>query len=289
MAGYLLASLGANVEKWEDNTFGDPFKDGLFKSMDPSFAQWYDELNSQKKIVKKEFKDSQFAKELKEAILESHIVIMGLPKKLQEKFGVTKEDLETQKASVVVLEMTASHKETVGLHDLNILAMKKLLHLHVRDASRERRLAPPFLPVAGIGYGTYLALQGLAWLRKAEEEKTVIYKTFSLEESVESIYSPFYSQTLQESGQDTFLHNGRYPCYSLYPLKDEGWLAVASLEEKYWERFVETLGLDLKPEDRFHHRDESIFNLIEAKVSEMSFSHAQSLFGPLDACVTPCR
>ncbi|MCR9204699.1 MAG: CoA transferase, partial [Halobacteriovoraceae bacterium] len=287
MAGYLFAQLGAEVSKWEDLVFGDPFVEGLFKEMDPSFSQWYDELNGTKKIVKKDFKDSHFAKELRDEILRSDIVIMGLPLKLQKKFEVTKEDLENEKSTVVILEMTASHNQTIGLHDLNILAMKNLLHLHVRKASREKRLAPPFLPVAGIGYGTSLALHGLAHLQKAKAEKRIIHHKLSLEESVEEIYSPFYSSTLQESGQDTFLHNGRYPCYSLYPLKDQGWLAVASLEEKYWERFTSALAVDLKPEDRFHNSDDSVFNLLEKRVKEISYKDAQNLFNQLDACVTP--
>lgn len=288
MAGHLFQSLGAHVEKWEDQSFGDPFKDGLFKKMDPSFSQWYDELNEGKKIVKKDFKDPQFPIELRKEILGSDIVIMGLPKKLQEKFQVTRKDLENENFPVVILEMTASHTQTIGLHDLNILAMKKLLHLHVRDASRDKRLAPPFLPVAGIGYGTSLALHGLAYLQTAQRENCVVFHKLSLEDSVEEIYSPFYSSTLQKSGQDTFLHNGRYPCYSLYPLKDKGWLAVASLEEKYWLRFTEALEVEVFPEDRFHQKDDRIFKLLESKISQMTFDKAQSLFSELDACVTPC-
>jgi len=287
MAGHLLSSFGAHVTKWEDETFGDPFKDGLFKQMDPSFSQWYDELNSSKTIEKVNFKADGFSSQLKEKILSSEIVIMGLPPKLQKKFGVTKEELEKEKNPLVVLEMTASHHEQKGLHDLNILAMKNLLHLHVRDASREKRLAPPFLPVAGIGYGSYLALGALSFYQQALKEKRLVHKALSLEDSVDIIYSPFYSKTLQDSGQDTFLHNGRYPCYALYPLQDKGWLAVASLEEKYWQRFVEALKLELSNEERFYRKDERVFQLLEEKIAQIPYEQALNIFSGLDACVTP--
>lgn len=288
MAGYLLAALGAEVTKWEDQKFRDPFKEGLFKEIDPSFSHWYNELNKNKKIVIKDFKSPQFSLELKKKIISSDIVLMGLPKKLQEKFGVTEEILKNEAYPTVILKMKASHEKKIGLHDLNILALKNLIHLHVRDANRDHFLAPPFLPIAGIGYGQTLALHGLAWLRIAKQKNKVVFKSLSLEESVEENFVPFFSNSLRQTGQDSFLHNGRYPCYGLYPLKDKGWLAVACLEEKYWLSFTKVLNLSLNPEERFHFRDRRVFSEIEAKVSTLEYEEANFIFKDIDACVTPC-
>ena len=48
LAGKVLADMGAEVIKVEDQKFKDPFIHGLFAEMDPSFPHWYEELNSNK-------------------------------------------------------------------------------------------------------------------------------------------------------------------------------------------------------------------------------------------------
>lgn len=289
LAGHLLKRAGAQVTKIEDTTFGDPFLKGLFEEMDSSFFNWYEELNEGKEILRIDFKGDSIEETLHDRIKESDIVLMGLPLKLQKKFKITFEDLKESYKEKAIIEMTASHERQIGLHDLNIMAEKGLLKLHMATQSGEKWIAPPFLPIAGIGYGSLLAMGALGTLLKARQNKTLEREIYSLEEAVDDLYGPFFSPTLQESGQTSFLHNGRYPCYALYPLRDKGFLAVACLEEKYWKRFIEAMNLKLSNEDRFQHSSDRVFKLIYSAAKEMSFQEAQAIFGKIDACVTPTR
>lgn len=292
LAGHLLQDLGAQVIKVEDENFGDPFLDGFFKKMDPSFSHWYQSLNDGKNIQRFSLKEN--IQRLKEFIQNADIVLMGLPFKLQQSLGVTFEEMSNERAQnspVVFLEMIGSHDSSKGMHDLNALAQSRLLDLYLYEVTHldpqisPERIAPPFLPFAGIGYGAMISNMALGSLLKAKEEKCSQKEIISLEESVNSLLGPFYSPELEKTGQKTFLHNGRYPCYNIYPLADKGHLAVACLEPKYWQRFCDLLGLNLKEEQRFEFQDKTIFKTIQKKASELTYSQALELFNDQDCCV----
>lgn len=297
-AGHLLKEMGATVIKVEDESFGDPFLDGFFKEMDPSFSLWYRALNEGKDIQRFSLKEN--VTRLQEIADKSDIILMGLPPKLQKAYEL---DFDSQrnrrsknhsKKPFALIHMTASHDLKKGMHDLNALASQRLLDLHVWEMEQQgnqNTIAPPFLPIAGIGYGAILANQALANLLKANFNGEAVEETISLEESVKALWSPFYDEALQKSGQKRFLHNGRYPCYNIYRLKDHGHLAVASLEPKYWQRFCELLELPLSLEERFALIDtpegKKVFETITLTCSLLSLKEAQRIFGKgdQDCCV----
>lgn len=297
-AGHLLKEMGAHVVKVEDEAFGDPFLDGFFKEMDPSFSLWYQALNNGKDIQRFSLKDN--IPRLQEIADKSDIILMGLPPKLQKSYeldfnSIEKRRLEAyNKAPFTLIHMTASHNLKKGMHDLNALASQRLLDLHVWEMEQQglqNTIAPPFLPIAGIGYGAIIANQALANLLKAKATGKATEETISLEESVKALWSPFYDDALQESGQKRFLHNGRYPCYNIYRLKDHGHLAVASLEPKYWQRFCELLELPLSLDDRFALIDQpegkKVFETITLTCSLLTLKDAKAIFGKgdQDCCV----
>lgn len=292
LASNLLQEMGAQVTKLEDSKFGDPFMDGFFKEMDDSFSLWYQSLNRGKNIERFSFKEEP--SQLLSYMDQADLIIMGLPKKLQLSLGLDFDTYAKKRpltSPVVYLEMIGSHHHTKGMHDINALATARLLDLYLYQASGKemnhspQRIAPPFLPIAGISYGAMLANVGVAGLLKATKEKNHYKETVSLEESVQCLLSPFYSKELQKSGQTSFLHNGRYPCYNIYPLADKGHLAVACLEPKYWQKFCELLQLDLKLEQRFHFKSEEVFNVIQTTLSKITSKEALRLFQGEDCCV----
>lgn len=285
LSTHVLAELGAKVIKIEDETFGDPFKDGFFKEMDPSFSHWYSSLNAKKSIETYDFKDPSFPEILRDKIRSSDIILNGLPSKLMKKFF---EDtfFDTLQGPKAIIKMTGSKKSSGGMHDLNVMARLGLLGLYLKDkTTKKEKVNPPFLPIGGISYGSFLATSALSALLKAQKSKQIVEETFALDDAVEILLSPFYSKDLQKTSQLSFLHNGRYPCYNLYPLKDEGFLAVAALEPKYWGRFCEILNLSLSQEAKFHISDDSVFDAILEKTISMDSFAAKKLFDGQDCCV----
>lgn len=285
---YILAGLGASVTKIEDQKFGDPFNDGMFAKMEESFKSWYHRLNDRKKIVKLDFNSSDDSAKIMEEIKKSQIIVLGPPQKIREKLKLTQNDLEKIKNSgeKVFLELLASSKETQSMHDINALAEIGMLGLHARAQKNALWIDPPFLPVAGLGFGNHISTTALAGLIKAKKENNMQFINCYLMDSAEELFSPFWSEELKDKKVNKFLHNGRYPCYSIYPTKDDQFVALAAVEEKFWVRFCQKFNLNLTPEERFFYQDDRVFKLLAKTFCEKNSTEIKEIRGEEDLCLS---
>jgi len=269
LAGKILAGLGARVIKVEDHIFQDPFCAGAFAEFDPSFKDWYKELNNSKEVLRLDFKSPTIKEEIKKLLMSATGVINGLPNKVQESLGIDEESILSLNHNLAVVDMKASKESKTAMHDLNALAMTGLLSLHIENRN-EDIVAPPFLPIAGINFGHKVATDLLAVIFKVRQEsKSYIHTTYLLE-STEEIFSAFWPNSLRNS-RSKFLHNGLYPCYSLYKTADAKYIALAAVEEKFWLEFCSVFNLDIPKEERFNYQNQETFNAI----SKCFLSHTQ--------------
>ncbi len=279
----LLSHLGARILKVEDQTFKDPFIEGLFPQIDESFTHWYRELNHSKEILRLDFKSDSIKDEIQKLLHQADGVLLALPPKLKNHLGLTDQELRARQGTLAVVELAASFSHQASLHDLNALALTGLLKLHTQNAT-QNILPPPFLPIAGISFGAKAALDLLAALLSAQKQKsTILTKTF-LFESTEEIFSPFWPKQLRETRQQ-FLHNGRYPCYTLYRLKDGHYAALASVEPKFWNKFCELFELKLSLEDRFHYQSDRVFQIVSKAFLKKNSQEVQILIQNEDLCL----
>jgi crotonobetainyl-CoA:carnitine CoA-transferase CaiB-like acyl-CoA transferase len=286
LCGKILSDLGATVIKIEDKIFQDPFLSGLFAQFDSSFISWYENLNGGKKIERFDFNSTEDQQKIHELVISSDAVIMGLPPKTREKLKLTDKDLSLSKPFVVI-ELLASATEKKSMHDLNALAMSGLLSLYVAHEN-EKIIDPPFLPIAGISFGHKAATDILAAYILAErEKKTQFVKTF-LDQVTDEILGIFWPENDRKKGRTKFLHNGIYPCYALYQTKDKKYVALAAVEEKFWNRFCEVFGIETKL-DRFFNEDESLFKLISDKLHHYSQKEIELLITDEDLCLSVIR
>lgn len=283
MTGKVLADLGAEVIKIEDLKFKDPFTAGLFADFDESFKDWYEALNQQKKLLRLDFNNEEDRKKIHENIQAADAVIMGLPPSTRTKLNLTDNDLKF-KRPFVVIELLASMKHNRSLHDLNALADEGLLALHVQGRT-EKIIDPPFLPISGICFGLMGASNLLgSFLKASKQNETIFAKTF-LDESTEEVFGIFWPKKDRHNQRKKYLHNGKYPCYSIYQTKDEHYLALAAVEEKFWLRLCEVFEID-KNIDRFYDKDDSIFELLSSKFSSMTSAEINSVVGDEDLCLS---
>ena len=283
LCGKILADLGANVIKIEDHIFQDPFNSGLFAKFDNSFLSWYENLNKRKKIERFDFNNPIDQKKIHQTVLTADAVIMGLPYKTREKLKLTDSDLNLNK-SIVVIELLASEHEKKSMHDLNALAMTGLLSLYV-SGKNEKVIAPPFLPIAGISFGHKGATDLLAGFIKAiRVNQTQFVKTY-MDQVTEELLGIFWPESDRKIGKNKFLHNGLYPCYSLYQTKDKKYIALAAVEEKFWERFVDVFNIQTDM-DRFHHEDSKLFDLLAECFSKLSQKDIRDKIEGLDLCLS---
>ncbi len=283
MTGKVLADLGAEVIKIEDQKFKDPFTAGLFADFDESFKDWYQALNQNKQLLRLDFNNEADKLKIHDHIKNADAVIMGLPPSTRNKLNLSDSDLTFQRPFVVI-ELLASLKHNRSLHDLNALADEGLLSLHVQGR-KDKIVDPPFLPISGICFGLMGATNLIgSFLKAKRENKTVFAKTY-LDESTEEVFGIFWPKKDRHHQRKKYLHNGKYPCYSIYQTKDEHYLALAAVEEKFWLRVCEVFQID-KTIDRFYDKDESVFKLISDKFSSLTAADIKSKVGDEDLCLS---
>lgn len=284
---YILAGLGAEVVKIEDIKFGDAFNDGLFAKMEESFKSWYHSLNDRKKIVKLDFNSPADAKRIRDEIEMAHIIVMGPPLKIREKLNISDDSLaKITSGPKVFMELLASSTQTQSMHDINALAEIGMLGLHTRTQKKSLWIDPPFLPVAGAGFGNHVSTMALAGVLKAKEEGTPQFIKCFLKDSAQELFSPFWNEELRKKEVNKFLHNGRYPCYSLYPTADNRFVALAAVEEKFWIRFCQKFNLNLSAQDRFYYQDDHVFELVAEVFRSKNTSEIEKIRGEEDLCLS---
>lgn len=286
LAGMLLADLGAEVIKIEDQDYQDAFLDPRLAAFDDSFIHWYRILNQKKKTLRLNFNSASIKKEVAPLLSSADVVLHGMPEKYLQKLGLSKNDLENQTRPLAVLEIGASSSQT-SMHDLNAMASVGLLRLMLSPETPSPQ-APPLLPLAGIAFGQQIALKALAQLRQAQREnKPSISQVYLYEELLE-IMKPFWTQEFEQQNRTKFLHNGKYPCYCLYRLRDGNWVAVASVEEKFWLEFLKLFNIKLTAEDRFNSAPE-IFQTLANAFEARTTAEVEGLLKDKNICVSLIR
>ena len=283
LCGKILSDLGATVIKIEDHIFQDPFLSGLFAQFDSSFVSWYENLNAGKKISRFDFNSPVDQQIIQQLVVNADAVLMGLPAKTREKLKITDSDLNLKKP-MVVIELLASEHEKKSMHDLNALAMTGLLSLYVAGKN-DKIIDPPFLPIAGISFGHKAATDLLAaFILATKKNNTQFVKTY-LDQVTRELLGIFWPKKDRAAGRTHFLHNGIYPCYSLYQTKDHKYIALAAVEEKFWNRFCEVFKIK-SSHDRFYKEDQTLFELISNEIFKYTSYEIEVLIKDEDLCLS---
>lgn len=287
LAGKILADLGAEVTKVEDEKHRDPFLSGMFSEFDQSFEDWYKELNKKKKILRLDFKSETIKSEIQKILKDTDALLLSLSPKLKASLGLDDDSLKNLGRPLAVVELEASSTHNKAMHDLNALAISGFLSLHVANETNEI-VSPPFLPVAGIAFGQHVATELLANYIQATREKSYIKTVSYLHDTTEKVFHPFWSKKLQLEKKTKFLHNGAYPCYSLYKTKDQQYVAVAAVEEKFWTDLIATFGINLQLNQRFN-TDLDSFKEVSSRFAKLTSDEIQTMSQNKELCISIVR
>jgi crotonobetainyl-CoA:carnitine CoA-transferase CaiB-like acyl-CoA transferase len=129
-------------------------------------------------------------------------------------------------------------------HDLNYIGATGLLSLQSGPA--DRPVVPPAL-IADIGGGTFPAMINiLLALRQRDTTGTGCHLDIAMTDAMftfawHALAQGFASGRYPGSGDSTL--TGGSPRYQLYPTQDGRLVACAALEDHFWERFAEAIGL----------------------------------------------
>jgi crotonobetainyl-CoA:carnitine CoA-transferase CaiB-like acyl-CoA transferase len=122
----------------------------------------------------------------------------------------------------------------------------------------------------------------------AREDKKIVKSVSYLYETAEQILTPFWSKQLQAEKRTKFLHNGAYPCYSLYRLKDGNYVALAAVEDKFWLDLISLFKIDLPLGNRFD-RDQKAFQKVADVFAKMDASEIEMITQDKELCLSIVR
>jgi crotonobetainyl-CoA:carnitine CoA-transferase CaiB-like acyl-CoA transferase len=280
LATLLLAEAGARVIKVERPPAGDEMR-GMSAA---AFAL----LNRGKESLTLDLKTEDGRAGLLDLLGDADVLVEQFRPGVLARLGLAPKQLLTRFPKLVICSITG-YGQTGGRaaeagHDLVYMARAGLLSLS--RGSDGAPVVPPVL-AADVAGGAWpavmnilLALQARA--RSGQGAHLDIPMTDNLFPFAFLQLAGGFSGAGWEQGGDGLLTGGS-PRYRVYRTLDGRFLAVAALEQRFWDRFCELVGLDVELRD--DHADPAATMAAVARiVSDRDAGHWARLFAGEDVC-----
>jgi crotonobetainyl-CoA:carnitine CoA-transferase CaiB-like acyl-CoA transferase len=241
-ATLLLADLGAEVIKIEQPPQGDPVR-GV-----PPFVQGksvrFLALNRNKKSVTLNLKMPQGRAVYLQMAQTADIVMEGFRPGVSQRLEIDYPHVKRANPDIIYGSLTgygqqSPYRAHVG-HDINYTARAGLLSLTGQTP------VLPGVPVADLAGAMFAVCSVLAALRARDQGRGGTFLDIPLTDSVISWLSLHFAEYLgtQETPRpQELILTGGYPCYHIYETRDGKYLSVGALEEKFWAKFCNALGV----------------------------------------------
>ena len=284
LASLVLAEAGAEVIKVERAGEGDELR-----VYPPPFGGWgFVLLNRGKKSLALNLKDPAARRRLEPLLAEADILIEQFRPGVMARLGLDHESVARLNPRIVYCSITGygqdGPKAAKAGHDLNYQAESGLLSL-----GGDKEGAPVIAPglMADIGGGTLPALVNiLLALRMAERDGQGAALDIAMTDNLFAwawwaLAARAGGTPVKGAGRD--LLTGGSPRYRLYRTRDGRFLAVAALEERFWQRLCDCL--EIAPGQRDDARDpEAAAQALEAAIAALGSKALETLLAGEDTC-----
>lgn len=289
LATLLLAEAGAEVLKVERPGGGDemrhipPFAEG-------GTAVRFLLLNAGKRTVALDLKSEPGRRHARELAREADVVVEQFRPGVMTRLGLGYEELTLDNPGLVYCSITGygqtGPKAGQAGHDLNYAAETGLLSL-VTD-----RAGSPVLPsstYADIAGGSYPAVMNIA-LALLHRARTGTGTRLDIAMAENLFPFAYWGVAGGFAGSwprpDAELLTGSSPRYALYECADHRWLALAALEQRFWDTFCAAIGLAGR------WRDDSLNpaatkRAVAERLRSAPIAHWMQQLADGDACCTP--
>lgn len=291
-ATMLLADLGAEVVRVEA-----PHRPDLLRLAPPydgdGQAVGHAVVNRSKRSLALDLKQAGAAAVVRRLVQAFDIVIEGFRPGVMDRLGVGYAALAEENPGLIYVSITA-YGQTGPLrdragHDLNVLALAGVLS-HTGGAAP----VPPAVPWADLAGGSLHAVVALL--------AAVVHRNATGEGQHVDVSLLDGTRALDGLATAAALEAGRPPGYATEPLnggsfydvyrtEDGRYLAVGSLEPKFWMGFCEALGRPDLIDRGFDVWDPAQQRRLKAEIQEIlgarPLAHWRAVFAELDVCVEP--
>ena len=225
---------------------------------------------------------------IKELIKKSDVVLEQFRPGVMTKFGLDYETLTEDNPGLIYCSITGfgqnGPKASIAAHDLNYVADTGMLA--IGDCSSGKPAIPQLL-AADLAAGSYPAVMNILL---ALQQRNHTGKGTYIDVSMTDCLFPLMfwglglgwgSGTWPQYGDQ--LLTGGSPRYQIYTTSDARYLAVAALEDRFWNVFCDIVKFDKESVDEKRH-PQQVIQSVEEIVRTKSASEWRVLFEGCDAC-----
>ena len=288
LASLFLSEMGAEVIKVERLKLGDEMrrKTPEIDGTNVSFAI----LNRGKKSIEINLKNNFQNEKLKKLIKEVDIVIEQFRPGVMKRLGLDYGSIKLINPKIIYVSITGygqeGPKSNFAGHDLNYIGDTGLLSLSM--GKEDNTVLPPAL-IADIGAGSYPAIMNiLLALRKRDLNKEGSYIDISMTDGLFTFMfwalGKGFSKNEWPQNSDYYLSGGS-PRYNIYETKDKRYLAVAPIEDRFWNKFCEVIDLDITYKGQ-KKTDQEIIEKVTSIIKTKTSSYWDKVFQKADCCCT---
>ncbi|MCW4033132.1 MAG: CoA transferase [Candidatus Bathyarchaeota archaeon] len=299
----ILGDLGAEVIRIEDPNYAysnpPPFyQKGLYRE-----SAFHSILMRNKKSITLNLKKDEAREIFYKLTKRADVVLDTFRPKVMHKLKIDYETLSSINPSIICCSLTGYGQygpyEQIAGHDLNYIGICGILDLNkerkIFGKEEEARIPlNPGVQVADIGGGlvTAIGILGAIIERDKNPERRGQYVDISMTDSVFSFIPLIAAYNFSNDMSDGInLLHGDFPFYNVYQTKDNKFISVGVIEEKFWREFCKGLQrTDLIPK-RFAlgEEREELFKEIELEFLQKTQKEWMEIFINLDACVMPVK
>lgn len=282
----VLADLGADVIKVEQPRVGDPIRRPADLG-EYSAAHWV--LNRNKRSVTLDLKAEEGRQAFWRLAERAQVIVEGFRPGVADRLGVGYQAMRKVNPALVYCSIsgygqTGPLREAAG-HDIDYLARSGVLSI---TGAPETGPVLPGVQVGDLGGGAMMAAVGiLAALLRARDTGQGDYLDISMTDGLLSWLSIHAGQLWAGStrpGYRTMVLTGAVPCYRTYRCREDGFVALGALEEKFWEAFCRGAA---RPEWSDRGYDPSLIGEVEAFFARRTRDEWVEHFSGVDCCLAP--
>jgi crotonobetainyl-CoA:carnitine CoA-transferase CaiB-like acyl-CoA transferase len=287
----LLADFGADVIKVEDTTGGDYMR--WMAPLVGEYSAMFHPVNRNKRSLAMDLKNPLGHEAFLRLVDGADVVVESFRPGVMDRLGIGFDALHARNPRVVLCSISGygqdgPYRHHAG-HDLNYAAVAGVLLL---GGTVDAAPAMPGLQVGDLGGGAlHAALAIMVALHHAGRTGEGQHCDISMVDGLISWASVHASQLFAtgaapQPGKGVL--TGRYPCYRIYACAD-GFLSVGTLEPKFWQAFVNALGVPEEAEHGFAEgaHGERTVATVQAVLLTRTRSEWRDALNGLDVCVEP--
>ncbi len=286
LASLMLSRAGAEVIKIERPPHGDEMRhyQPLFGDTSSSFAL----LNEGKRSIAIDLKNDRDRQKLIELIVNADVVIEQFRPGVMQHLDLDYATLSQSHPKLIYVSITGfgqtgSNANEAG-HDLNYMATSGLLDLACDDHGKPG--IPPVL-AADIAGGSYPAVMNiLLALRQRDNAGKGCHIDVSMTDGLFPLGFWAWGQGMaagqwpRRGGERL---TGGSPRYQIYKTKDSRYLAVAPLEQRFWQQFCELIALPEELRDDSEVPRDAI-QAVQKIILEKTSAEWKNIFTGHDVC-----